>query len=213
MQAIPEGMHPAQGCRTRMPCIPVMTSIVKHHHPGIGLPIKGKIIIDTGSGVHIVGKHNIHPKCQPMIQGGAPIQLNTANGCVNSDRCIFIGSTTYAKWIPTLQACVLDKSPNVLSVGKLCSDGWTFQWLAGSKTPTLTSPSGQCLYLPVRNHVPYLDEFLMTVARPIDKSKTIKFCNVPLVPIQEEASGSGEDRKSTRLNSSHSSVSRMPSSA
>ena len=100
-----------------------MTSIVKHPNNGIGLPIKGRIIIDTGSGVHIVGKDNIHPKCHSLIQAGIPIQLNTANGCVKSDRCIFIGSPDFPKYIPTLEACVLEQSPNVFSVGKLCSEG------------------------------------------------------------------------------------------
>ena len=91
---------------------------MKHSNSGANLSIKGRIIIDTGSGVHIVGKDNIHPKCHSLIQTGNPIQLNTANGCVKSDQCIFIGSPAFREYIPTLEACVLERSPNVLSVGK-----------------------------------------------------------------------------------------------
>ena len=113
---------------------------------------KGRIIVDTGSGVHIVGRPNAHKKRHSMIRtDGRPLKLNTANGQINSTSCVSIGSASFK--LP-IEACVLEHSPNVLSVGKLCNEGWSLNWNA-HQTPTLTSPNG---HLKVTCFVPYLDE-------------------------------------------------------
>ena len=52
-------------------------------------------------------------------------------------------------------ACVLQSSPNVLSVGQLCSQGWKFIW-TNKERPRLITPNGKVLSLQVNNHVPYL---------------------------------------------------------
>ena len=116
---------------------------------------KRRTIIDTGSGAHIVGRPNVHNKRHSMIRtDGHPLKLNTANGQLDSTRCFSIGSSSFN--LP-IEACVLDNSPDVLSVGKLCNDGWSLKWNA-RKTPTLTSPDGLVIHLKVRCFVPYLDE-------------------------------------------------------
>ena len=56
-----------------------------------------------------------------------------------------------------IEACVLENSPNVFSVGKPSNEGWSMNWNA-HKTPTLTSPDGLIIHLKVRCFVPYLDE-------------------------------------------------------
>ena len=111
--------------------------------------------MDTGSGVHIVGRSNVHKKRHSMIRtDGQPLKLNTANGGIKSTSCVSIGSESFK--LP-IDACVLDNSPNVLGVGKLCHDGWSMVWDA-HKTPTLISPNGLVIQLKVRCFVPYLDE-------------------------------------------------------
>ena len=121
-------------------------------------PIKGKIIIDTGSGVHIVGKNNIPKQSHPWIQRAQPVCLNTANGQINADQSVLIGSQRFRG---TIRACVLDNRPNVLSVGQLCNNGWTFHWEGSASSapslPVLISPDGRQFHLSVRNNVPYLD--------------------------------------------------------
>lgn len=115
--------------------------------------IKGRIIVDTGSGVHIVGRSNVHKKRHPMIRtDGRPFKLNTANGQIDTTSCVSIGSKRFK--LP-IEACVLENSPNVLSVGRLCHDGWSLNWNA-HKTPTPTSPDGLVIYLKVRCFAAYL---------------------------------------------------------
>ena len=114
--------------------------------------IKGRIIIDTGPGVHIVGRWSVYKKRHPMIRtDGQPLKLNTANGQIDSTSCVNIGSNSFK--LP-IEACVLDNSPNVPSVGKLCNDGWSLKWDA-YKTSTRTSPDGFVIHLCFG---PYLDE-------------------------------------------------------
>ena len=85
---------------------------------------------------------------------GQPLKLNTANGQIDSTSCVSIGSACFK--LP-IEACVLEKSPNVLSVGKLCNLGWSLNWNA-HQTPTLTSPDGLMFRLKVKCFVLYLDE-------------------------------------------------------
>ena len=67
--------------------------------------IKGRIIVDTGSGAHIVGRSNVHKKRHSMIRAdGQPLKLNTANAQIDSTSCVSIGSANFK--IP-IEACVL----------------------------------------------------------------------------------------------------------
>ena len=100
-----------------------MASLPQHQMPDTRFSIKGRIVIDTGSGVHIVGKNNIDPQAAHAIYTGRPYRLNTANGSIDVSNSINIVTPGFQG---VLQACVLDNSPNVLSVGRLCDDGWTF---------------------------------------------------------------------------------------
>ena len=52
---------------------------------------------------------------------------------------------------------MLENSPNVLSVEKLCNEGWSLNWNA-HKTPALTPPDGLMIHLKVRCFAPSLDE-------------------------------------------------------
>ena len=103
----------------------VMSSIVDDTNPIIPSSIRGRIVVDTGSGVHIVGRDNIKSKSHSAIYTGPPYRLNTANGQIDTSECINVGSSGMHH---SMRACVLNNSPNVLSVGKLCADGWTFHW-------------------------------------------------------------------------------------
>ena len=58
---------------------------------------------------------------------GQLLKLNTANGQIDSTSSVNLGSHSFK--LP-IEACVLDNSPNVLSVGKLCHDGWSLTWNA-----------------------------------------------------------------------------------
>ena len=70
--------------------------------------IQGRIIIDTGSGVHIVGRSNVHKKRHPMIRNdGQVLKLNTANGQIDSTSCVKLGSHSFT--LP-IEACVLDNT-------------------------------------------------------------------------------------------------------
>ena len=90
--------------------------------------IKGRIIVDTGSGVHIAGRSNVHKKRHSMIRtDGQPVKLNTANGQIDSTSCANLGSESFKQ---PVEAGVLENSPHVLSVGKLCHDGWSLHWNA-----------------------------------------------------------------------------------
>ena len=77
---------------------------------------------------------------------GQPLKLNTANRQIDSTSCVSIGSKSFK--LP-IEACVLENSPNVLSVRKLCNEGWSLNWNA-HKTSTLTSPDGLIIHLKVR---------------------------------------------------------------
>ena len=116
---------------------------------------RGVLSLTQGQ-VHIVGRSNVHKKRRSMIRtDGQPLKLSTASGQIDSTSCVNIGSSSFK--LP-IEACVLDSSPNVLSVGKLCNDdGWSLKWNA-RETPTLTSPDGVVIHLKVRCFVPYLDE-------------------------------------------------------
>ena len=104
---------------------------------------KGRIIVDNGSGVYIVGRSNVHKKRHSMIRAdGQPLKLNTAKGQIDATSCVRIGSTNFK--LP-IEACVLDNSPNVPSVGKLCHEGWSLNW-NGHQTPTLISPDGMMIH-------------------------------------------------------------------
>ena len=162
-------------------------------------PIKGKIIVDTGSGVHIVGKNNIPKQSHPWIQRAQPACLNTANGQINADQSVLIGSQRFRG---TIRACVLDNSPNVLSVGQLCNNGWTFHW-AGSpasapSSPILISPDGRQFHLSVRNNVPYLDS---NDQLNLYRDKSVGSSNasdpVPLLPIGQESNIAEEQGPAT----------------
>ena len=85
---------------------------------------------------------------------GQPLKLNTANGQIGSTSCVSIGSVSFK--LP-IEARVLEHSPNVLSVGKLCNEGWSLNWNA-RQTPTLTSPGGLMIHLKVKRFVPYVGE-------------------------------------------------------
>ena len=131
------------------------TTVLKPKFDPVLDEIKGRIIIDTGSGVHIVGRSNVHKKRHSMIRNdGRLLKLNTANRQTDSTSCVNLGSHSFK--LP-IEACVLDNtcSPNVLSVGKLCHDGWSLTWDA-YKTPTLTSPDGLVIRLKVKCFVPCL---------------------------------------------------------
>jgi hypothetical protein len=158
-------VHPATDPQIPLVTIPALSSLVSARRGSASFPIKGKMIIDTGSGVHIVGKSNIHPTSMSLVRGGLPMRLNTANGQVDTDRCVYVGSNRFPN---SVRACVLDNSPNVLSVGKLCAEGWTFKWPGHSKCPYLTSPEGATFFLPVKNNVPYLDNRdQLSVCKPV----------------------------------------------
>ena len=117
--------------------------------------IKGRIIVDTGSGVHIVGRSDVHKKRHSMIRAdGQPLKLNTANGQIGSTSCVSIGSVSFKLQI---EACMLENSLNVPSVGQLCNEGWSLNWNA-HQTPTLTSPDGLVIRFKVKCFVPYLGE-------------------------------------------------------
>ena len=88
---------------------------------------------------------------------------------------------------------MLDDSPNVLSVGKLCHDGWSLTWNA-YKTPTLTSPDGLVIHLKVRCFVPYLDGsdklWISHHVKSSSKNKT-RFQALPMVEESVEGPGVG----------------------
>ena len=56
---------------------------------------------------------------------GQVLKLNAANGQIDSTSCVNIGPHSFK--VP-IEACVLDNSPHVLSVGELCHDGWSLIW-------------------------------------------------------------------------------------
>ena len=60
-----------------------MASLPQYQVPDARFSIKGRIVIDTGSGVHIVGKNNIDPQAAHAIYTGHPYRLNTANGRID----------------------------------------------------------------------------------------------------------------------------------
>ena len=108
--------------------------------------IKGRITVDTGSGVHIVGRPNVHKKRHSLIRAdGQPLKLNTAKGQIYFTSCVRIGSGSFKR---PFEACVLENSPNIFSVGKLCHEGWSLNWPA-HRTPTPTLPDGLVIHLRV----------------------------------------------------------------
>jgi hypothetical protein len=159
----------------------VMASLPRPCDPDNSSSIRGRIVIDTGSGVHIIGKHNVESHATSAIFTGPPLRVNTANGQIDTSSCINIASPGFQG---TIQACVLENSPNVLSVGTLCNEGWTFYWTGAEKinkrlhkdpvkgvaqsVPLLYSPQGLKFGLKVRNNVPYFKfDQMLKVAPPL----------------------------------------------
>ena len=74
----------------------------------------------------------------------------------------------------------------------------------------------QTIFDELRNHLKKECEGLKTALSTLDKRVRIEFKDIGLQSMYIKVAGDVldfQDRKSTRLNSSHSSVSRMPSSA
>ena len=82
--------------------------------------------------------------------------------------------------------CLIIRSPNVLSVGKLCHDGWSLIWDA-YKIPTLTSPGGLVVRLKVRCFVPYLDESDKLLISHHVKSSSKHISRFQALPMVEES--------------------------
>ena len=84
-----------------------MASLPQYQVPDTRFSVKGRIVIDTGSGVHIVGKNNIDPQAAQAIYTGHPYRLNTANGRIDVSSSINIATPGSRD---VLQACVLDNT-------------------------------------------------------------------------------------------------------
>ena len=121
---------------------------------------------------------------------GQVLKLNTANGQIDSTSCVHLGSHSFE--LP-IGACVLDNSPNVLSVGKLCHDGWSLIWDAYN-IPTLTSPGGLVIRLKVGCFVPYLDESdKLLISHHVKSSSKHKPRFQALPMVGESVEGPGVD--------------------
>ena len=126
-------------------------------HPQTQLD-NASFIIDSGSGHHIVSNRHLPDKVrhERTYQLWGPPLLATANGVIRPDRGIQISIEDLNI---TTQALVLDNSPAVLSLGRLCQvSGFTFTWEPGSR-PVLTDPLGFTTELAVKELCPRaLDE-------------------------------------------------------
>ena len=114
---------------------------------------------------------------------GQPLKLNTANGRIDSTSCVSIGAISFK--LP-IEACVLEDSSNVLSVGKVCHEGWSLNWSAHQ------IPDDLMVRLKVKCFVPYLDECDKLL---ISRHAKVHSKNKPrsqAFPTVEESAGSPE---------------------
>ena len=143
--------------------------------------IQGNVIIDTGSGVHIVGRRNILKENRNFIyKVQNPLSLSTANGTILSRKWLNL-SLESQKPGSNIAACVLKDSPNVLSVGQVCQQGWKFIWDRIDR-PKLIAPNKEVFHLSVRNFVPHLSEKDQLVIRSrAELTKESSFLTLPAV--------------------------------
>ena len=151
-------------------------------------------IVDTGSALHLVSKKDVKPWSMAMAHNSEyPVMLNTANGVIEGDREVPMQLLALGSEIsPTL----LDSTPAVLSVGKLCmEEGYDFIWRK-YKTPYMTTPEGKKLTLQVDQNVPFLVEYVeacpaqappgsLTLIPHLGTDARASGSRVP-VPIEEE---------------------------
>jgi hypothetical protein len=82
-----------------------------------------------------------------------PLELNTANGEVSVEWEIKIRVKEIGNELVTV--LLLDDTPAVLSLGRLCdTNGFTFHW-SSTEAPYLQKPGGRKIYCPVEQNVPY----------------------------------------------------------
>lgn len=108
-------------------------------------------IVDSGAGRHLTDKRKTTAE---QRQNASPCNhlVETANGLVKVDKEVSLD----LGFEDNIQALVMDRSPNVLSLGRLCMEnGYDFEWRKGLK-PVLTRPDGTDIVLEVRHYVPIL---------------------------------------------------------
>ena len=116
--------------------------------------LKDKWVVDSGSCYDIVGTQHLTTKDRSRIRHSTdPVIMQTASGVISENRVVDV---PFSPLNCEVEAVVLDKCPNVLSLGHRCMiDGYSFEWKA-FENPTLTDPKGNVIVLDLDWLVPVL---------------------------------------------------------
>ena len=124
------------------------------HSLAVRRKLKEKWVVDSGSCYDIVGSQHLTLNDKSRIRHAAdPVIMQTANGVISENRVVNMPISPLSCEV---EAVVLDKCPNVLSLGHRCMiDGYSFEWKA-FENPTLTDPQGHVIVLDLDWLVPVL---------------------------------------------------------
>ena len=145
---------PSRKPAASLPSDDPITNLLEQEPPICATPAR-QWVIDTGSGFHLIGRDDLSPQELGNLRtNDRPSPLLTANGETTAKHVYDL--IVKALGLENDTALVLEKSPSVLSLGRLCLEhGCSFWWQTGHN-PQILLKDGSAIELDVNNYVPVL---------------------------------------------------------
>ena len=116
-------------------------------------PVGRNFIVDSGASFNLIGEKDLTASERKRVRKACPIQLNTANGTVESDRVLDIHVQDLDV---SIEFYILKNCPPVISMGFLTKIDFQFTWkkFNGEPAMRITLPSGNFTECMIQNDVP-----------------------------------------------------------
>ena len=115
-------------------------------------PEEREFVVDSGASMHMISKKDLNSaQMDTLTKSCSPAIVITANGEVQTHK----EATVYVKELDIfLTMIVLENTPAVLSLGKLCDENWySYEWINGQKPHLIKN--GIRIPCNTENFVPY----------------------------------------------------------